>query len=123
MPRWRASSPRSRPNARGAKPTAREMRPKQTCSITSSEFETQALQDRLYEPHGVREASWISLSGCHPNRVQATTAGISAAQQDARTWTIGAGGALGCERLRNRPEEPGHQLLFPELQNGLVRSG
>src|SRR6516162_9077364 len=72
MPRWRASSPRSRPNARGAKPTAREMRPKQTCSITSSEFETQALQDRLYEPHGVREASWISLSGCHPNRVQAS---------------------------------------------------
>src|SRR5262249_42594521 len=30
-----------------------------------------ALQDRLYESHGVREASWISLSGCHPNRVQA----------------------------------------------------
>jgi hypothetical protein len=34
------------------------------------QFETQALQDRLYESHGVREASWISLSGCHPNRVQ-----------------------------------------------------
>ena len=32
------------------------------------QFETQALQDRLYESHGVREASWISLSGCHPNR-------------------------------------------------------
>jgi hypothetical protein len=25
---------------------------------------------RLYESHGVREASWISLTGCHPNRVQ-----------------------------------------------------
>src|SRR5215813_6331976 len=36
------------------------------------QFETQALQDRLYESHGVREASWISLSGCHPNRVQAS---------------------------------------------------
>jgi len=35
------------------------------------QFETQALQDRLYGSHGVREASWISLSGCHPNRVQA----------------------------------------------------
>jgi hypothetical protein len=34
------------------------------------QFETQALQHRLYESHGVREASWISLSGCHPNRVQ-----------------------------------------------------
>ena len=41
------------------------------------QFETQALQDRLYESHGVREASWISLSGCHPNRVQATAAGAS----------------------------------------------
>src|SRR5215472_10585064 len=39
------------------------------------QFETQALQDRLYEPHGVREASWISLSGCHPNRVQANRCG------------------------------------------------
>src|SRR6516225_312253 len=27
------------------------------------QFETQALQHRLYESHGVREASWISLSG------------------------------------------------------------
>ena len=27
---------------------------------------------RLREPHGVRTAGWISLSGCHPNRVQAT---------------------------------------------------
>src|SRR5262245_6546583 len=35
------------------------------------QFETQALQHRLYESHGVREASWISLSGCHPKRVQA----------------------------------------------------
>src|SRR5262245_58122823 len=34
---------------------------------------TQALEDRLYEPHGVREASWISSSRCHPNRVQAIT--------------------------------------------------
>jgi hypothetical protein len=32
---------------------------------------TQALEDRLYESRGIREASWISLSGCHPNRVQA----------------------------------------------------
>src|SRR5215468_81616 len=37
------------------------------------QFETQALQHRLYESHGVREASWISLSGCHPNRVQANS--------------------------------------------------
>jgi hypothetical protein len=30
-----------------------------------------ALDNRLYEPHGVRDAGWISLSGCQPNRVQA----------------------------------------------------
>jgi len=58
-----------------------------------------------------------------PPPYRGVTAGISAAQQDARTWTIGAGGALGCECLRNRPKEPGHQLLFPQLQNGLVQSG
>jgi len=33
--------------------------------------QTQTLKDRLYEPHGVREAAWISLTACHPNRVQA----------------------------------------------------
>src|SRR5262249_52242343 len=39
--------------------------------------ETQALQDRLYESHGVREASWISLTRCHPNRVQAKDVDLS----------------------------------------------
>ena len=34
--------------------------------------ETQALDDRISEPYGVRELSGISLSKCHPNRVQAT---------------------------------------------------
>jgi hypothetical protein len=35
-----------------------------------------ALRSLLYnrisepEPYGVREAGWISLSGCHPNRLQ-----------------------------------------------------
>src|SRR5258706_2445416 len=29
--------------------------------------------DRLFKPYGVREAGWISLSGCQPNRVQATS--------------------------------------------------
>jgi hypothetical protein len=33
--------------------------------------ETQALDDRISEPYGVREQGGISLSGCHPNRVQA----------------------------------------------------
>src|SRR6266446_252013 len=32
--------------------------------------EAPALDDRLYESHGVREAGWISLSGCLRNRVQ-----------------------------------------------------
>jgi hypothetical protein len=32
---------------------------------------TQALEDRLYDSRGIREAGWISLSRCHPNRVQA----------------------------------------------------
>jgi hypothetical protein len=35
--------------------------------------ETQALDDRIFEPYGVRETGRISLSGCQPNRVQATT--------------------------------------------------
>jgi transposase InsO family protein len=33
--------------------------------------ETPALDDRLFEPYGVRETGWISLSGCQPNWVQA----------------------------------------------------
>jgi hypothetical protein len=32
----------------------------------------QTLDDRIYEPYGVREDDWISLSRCNPNRVQAT---------------------------------------------------
>ena len=32
--------------------------------------ETPALDDRIFEPYGVRAAGWISLSGCQPNRVQ-----------------------------------------------------
>ena len=27
----------------------------------------------LYEPYGVRTAGWISLGGCQPNRVQASS--------------------------------------------------
>src|SRR5436190_14713558 len=50
-------------------------------------------------------------------------AGVSTAEQDARTWTIGTGRAPGQQHLRNRPEEPDHQLLFPKLQNRFVRSG
>src|SRR3954468_10769428 len=34
--------------------------------------ETQALDDRISEPYGVRAPGGISLSGCHPNRVQAS---------------------------------------------------
>ena len=30
-----------------------------------------SLDDRISEPYGVRDEGWISLSGCHPNRVQA----------------------------------------------------
>jgi hypothetical protein len=33
---------------------------------------TRTLDDRLPEPYGVRAKSWISLTACHPNRVQAT---------------------------------------------------
>jgi len=40
----------------------------------SGRAETQALDDRISEPYGVREPGGISLSGCHPNRVQATFA-------------------------------------------------
>jgi hypothetical protein len=34
-------------------------------------FTRESLDDRLYEPYGVREAGGISLGGCQPNRVQA----------------------------------------------------
>src|SRR5882762_3059318 len=37
---------------------------------TLLQSETPALDDRIFEPYGVREADWISLSGCQPNRVQ-----------------------------------------------------
>jgi len=30
---------------------------------------TPALDDRIFKPYGVREAGWISLSGCQQNRV------------------------------------------------------
>src|ERR1700683_3110443 len=32
--------------------------------------ETPTLDDRIFEPYGVRAEGWISLSGCQPNRVQ-----------------------------------------------------
>ena len=34
-----------------------EMRRRPTC-------ETEALDDRIFEPDGLRETGWISLSGC-----------------------------------------------------------
>jgi hypothetical protein len=38
----------------------------------SLQSETHALDDRISEPYRVREPGRISLSGCHPNRVQAS---------------------------------------------------
>ena len=35
------------------------------------QYETPAFDDRLREPYGVREAGWISLGGCQPDRVEA----------------------------------------------------
>src|ERR1035438_5040809 len=40
---------------------------------TFLQSKTPALDDRLYEPYGVRTAGWISLGGCQPNRVQASS--------------------------------------------------
>ena len=39
---------------------------------TLLQCQTQALDDRISEPYGVRAEGWISLTVCHPNRVQAT---------------------------------------------------
>src|SRR5262249_8121636 len=39
--------------------------------------QTQALDDRLSEPYGVRTESWISLTTCHSNRVQATFSALA----------------------------------------------
>src|ERR1019366_4335946 len=49
--------------------------------------ETQTLDDRLYEPYGVREAGWISLSGSQPNRQQASPdfAGVAVGHLHAAT--------------------------------------
>src|SRR4051795_2078031 len=33
--------------------------------------EASSFDDWISEPYGVRDQGWISLSGCHPNRVQA----------------------------------------------------
>jgi hypothetical protein len=43
-------------------------------SITRAllQSETQAFDDRISEPYGVREPGGISLTWCHSNRVQAT---------------------------------------------------
>jgi hypothetical protein len=46
------------------------MKQGQTC-LTILSAKTQTFDDRLSEPYGVRDASWICLSACHPNRVQA----------------------------------------------------
>ena len=35
------------------------------------QLKTQALDDRVSEPYGVRAEGWIRLTACHPNRVQA----------------------------------------------------
>ena len=35
------------------------------------QLKTQALDDRISEPDGVRAERWIRLTACHPNRVQA----------------------------------------------------
>ena len=51
--------------------------------------ETQALDDRLYESYGVREAGGISLGGCQQNRVQAKL----------MRWE--AHSALGCQPIDN----------------------
>jgi hypothetical protein len=40
---------------------------------TLLQSETSTFDDRLYEPYGVRETGWISLGGCQPNRVQASS--------------------------------------------------
>jgi transposase InsO family protein len=33
--------------------------------------QTQALDDWIFEPYGVRTESWVSSTSCHSNRVQA----------------------------------------------------
>src|SRR3954447_14423054 len=73
MPQWRASSRRSRPNEQRAKRIGRETRQEPTCSIhrTLLQREASSLGDWISEPYGVRDQGWISLGGCHPNRVQA----------------------------------------------------
>src|ERR1700730_13208055 len=37
-------------------------------------FAKQAFENRVYESRGIREASWISLSRCHPNQLHASLA-------------------------------------------------
>src|ERR1700732_3779887 len=73
MPRWRASSLRSKPSAQRARRIGCVTKPRLTCSITSnaSTMLTSTLDNRLQKPHGVRDAGGTSLGGCQPNRAQA----------------------------------------------------
>ena len=54
-----------------------------------------------------------------PPPYRGVTAGISAAQQDARTWTIGAGGALGCECLAIDQKSQVTSCYFHNCRTGL----
>jgi hypothetical protein len=51
---------------------------KRLCNAIRRHFD-----DWIYESYGVREAGWISLSGCQPNRVQLKTSIASADHQYA----------------------------------------
>jgi hypothetical protein len=52
-----------------------------------------------YEPHGVREAGGISLSACHPSRVQARTDDQGRETRVGSLEAISGRGRAGCVRL------------------------
>jgi len=75
-----------------------------------------ALDDRIFEPYGVRAADWISLSGCQQNRVQLTALRIGSPSRRSSRKTIYGG-------FRTAISPPEKQTwTWPQLQFKLVLS-
>ncbi|HEY8441052.1 MAG TPA: transposase [Xanthobacteraceae bacterium] len=62
-----------RPPPTARRRTPRALRGAKSVVTTLRASPRAPLDDRISEPYGVREPGGISLSGCHPNRVQATS--------------------------------------------------
>jgi hypothetical protein len=79
------------------------------CSTTSNASTMLNVDNRLHEPDGVRKAGGINLSGCHPNRVQATRAAHQIAH-DLMSLRL----SLAHKLDEEMPDADGYQVYFGE---------